>query len=271
VPADATFCSMRSTATSLATSLVAALLVTACGSSVERTEDGTGSGGGGGAASVGNGSRGGNGANGPSGTGTGDVSSSADSASAADSASSADSSSAAESVSSSGSGIEPCRSAAAGFYYASFSITLANDKPLFFNAVIEGEGDDLSLTLTALRTPYREDFENEDIPVLAPVGEEIRLESFSVNPEGDLRAETGSFRVEGAANPFSPNDIVAQLSLEGSGCPGSGDPTAFCGTLSGEVTSPIVLELDPEQNFFAFEATPPPGHYDCAGSQPEEF
>jgi hypothetical protein len=75
-----------------------------------------------------------------------------------------------------------------------------------------------------------------------PVDSPLALGPFAIDASGAFRADIPGLQVSGAANPITPGaSISADLVLTGDLC-GSGD--FFCGNVSGQATSPIVLDLD---------------------------
>lgn len=170
-----------------------------------------------------------------------------------------------------GAPVGSCAQAASGAWVAAFSVQLINEKPLFFDVAVTGSEGGLTLSMTPLRTPYREGSDNEGIPPMTPVGSSFTLHTSALGPDGEFILETGpDLNISGLANPFSPNDLVATLTLEGRACPDDAEG-AFCGTISGEVTKPIPLALD-GQNTFAFnEQTSSTLVYSCEGDLADPF
>lgn len=74
-----------------------------------------------------------------------------------------------------------------------------------------------------------------------PVDSPTSLGPFPVGADGAFRADIPGLQVSGVANPITPGaGISADLVLTGNLC-GTGD--FFCGNVSGQATSPIVLDL----------------------------
>lgn len=79
-----------------------------------------------------------------------------------------------------------------------------------------------------------------------PVGDVIEVHAF-LDEDGRFAVQLLDFFVPGAANPITGSDLTASLLIEGQAF-GS---ALWCGEVSGEVTSP--LELDLTGSTFAFE------------------
>jgi hypothetical protein len=158
-----------------------------------------------------------------------------------------------------GGGSGECAELASGAHVLALSVQLRNDRPLFFDAAVAPSGDGLSIELTPLRTPYR------DVGTpMVPVGTPISLTTGPVGLDGSFTLETGTVSVTGEANPFSPGDITASMTLVGTACPGGAG--SFCGTLSGQITAPVSLVLEGSRNFFAFNEPGADLTYDCTGN-----
>jgi hypothetical protein len=100
-----------------------------------------------------------------------------------------------------------------------------------------------------------------------PVGDAVSLGPFAVGQTGIWRGDLSDLHVSGEANSITGGDITADVILDGSLC---GDDTFFCGTVSGNVTAPIPLDL--AGSTFTLtrvnegEALPPTPAIDCAGT-----
>jgi hypothetical protein len=83
-----------------------------------------------------------------------------------------------------------------------------------------------------------------------PVGATIDVPAFTVAADGSFDLTTlGTINVEGAANPISGSPLVADItSMKGTFCHDDG---FFCGDIAGEVTVPVVLNL--EGSTFTYE------------------
>lgn len=174
-------------------------------------------------------------------------------------------------------------SAAEGSYIFALSAQLSNTKPIFLRADVTFSADEaapsISMSLTALRTPYREAADNENIPRFAPIEPALKVGPFPLDAEGQFTAEFPELTVSGKANPFSPNDLVAVIRLEsGQTCElnEGEEPLTICGNVSGDVSKPIPIELKAEKNFYAmlkYDGTNVPAGipYDCGGTLSAAF
>ena len=72
------------------------------------------------------------------------------------------------------------------------------------------------------------------------VGEPLEFPGVSFDAEGNYEIDMGTVMVPGAANPVSGGDIVAALTVSGQIV----HRDAFCGSLAGDASSPIVFGLD---------------------------
>jgi hypothetical protein len=99
------------------------------------------------------------------------------------------------------------------------------------------------------------------------VGQKLLLGPFPVQANGAFRADMPGLAVPGAANPVTGGDILANVVLEGSLC---GDARSFCGTVTGNVSSPLPLDL--AGSTFTLTRVDPPADpptrppIDCAGN-----
>jgi hypothetical protein len=124
--------------------------------------------------------------------------------------------------------------AVTGRYLLALSVTLAPTKPILAltdvtTPALDG-GAGLSLEAQPLSAADRR----------TPVGQKLARGPFPVDPSGSFRAEMSGLAVQGAANPVTGGDILANLVLAGSLC---GDGRIFCGTVSGNVEKPLPLDL----------------------------
>lgn len=77
---------------------------------------------------------------------------------------------------------------------------------------------------------------------VTPVGDPLVIPPFPVNADGTFEASLGTLTVSGAANTITPgSDIVATVNLQGQLCDNS--PDFICGTVTGQVTVPIMYDL----------------------------
>lgn len=130
------------------------------------------------------------------------------------------------------------------------AVQLGPGTPILFLADVTTDGDALLLQLTPLVTPWRrDDVDTAGIPSLTRLHEAaITLTTSPLGPGGAFTFEGDDVRLPSAANPFSPDEIVATLSFSGRSC---GSAAPLCGEVSGEVTQPIGLELTAGSNTFA--------------------
>lgn len=147
-----------------------------------------------------------------------------------------------------------------GSYVLAVSLQLANKRPVYFGASVTTNKGSMDLLLTPLATP----FVDSGVTPFEPVGSAIALGPFSLDDDGGFTAAFPTILVPGAANPIATDDLELDVTLEGTACPGAGG--SFCGTFSGEITKPIVLQLKSDRNFFAFNDPGVRFAYDCAGS-----
>jgi hypothetical protein len=166
-------------------------------------------------------------------------------------------------------------SAVAGTYIFALSVQLGNKKPLFFKAdVTFGDPEtapSISMKLTALGTPYI-----DGTDAFAEIPPTLDIGPIPLNADGTFSAKLPELSVNGDANSITGSDIVATISIDsGQVCEvNEGQaPAIICGTISGDVTEPISLKLDPAKNFYAMTKydgaipnDPTTIVYDCAGS-----
>lgn len=171
-------------------------------------------------------------------------------------------------------------SAVAGSYIFALSAQLINEKPIFFKADVSfgdpATAPSMTIVLHPLRTPYRNGSDNEGIPIMTEVGDTISIGPIPLDAQGSYAgADLGKdVTVSGLANPFSPNNLVATITLGGSQVcdvnPGEA-PRVICGGITGEVTKPIPLELDGQNDYAMTKLTddvipaPEAVVYNCAG------
>ncbi len=163
-----------------------------------------------------------------------------------------------------------CARDIAGTHLLAVAVQLDPDKPFFFSAEVEvvevDGGFSADVSITPLRTPYREAPDTEGIAVLAPVGPALTLPTISVEADGTFTSAPFDLAIPGVAGPFSANDFqVDDVELLGTLVEG----LSLCGNLRGQVTEPIPLVLEEEKNFFRMDVVARPlGDlpYDCDGS-----
>ncbi|MCA9699577.1 MAG: hypothetical protein KC431_18770, partial [Myxococcales bacterium] len=71
------------------------------------------------------------------------------------------------------------------------------------------------------------------------VGDSLTYEAIPIDANGQFEIDMGTVQVTGAANPITGSDIEATLVVSG----GIVHASAFCGELSGAVTSPLQYDL----------------------------
>ncbi|GEM_PF-1005042 len=71
------------------------------------------------------------------------------------------------------------------------------------------------------------------------VGDPLCYDGIPVDSEGEFDFDMGLIQVAGAANPITGSDIEATIEMSGSIV----HPDALCGTVSGELMSPLVFDL----------------------------
>lgn len=101
---------------------------------------------------------------------------------------------------------------------------------------------------------------------VTPVGQKASFGPFPVDEHGAFQADIPNLQTTGAANPVTGGDIAARVVLSGNLC---GDGQFFCGTLTGNVTKPIPLDLKGSTfTFTRAEGTTLPARpaVDCAGT-----
>lgn len=122
-----------------------------------------------------------------------------------------------------------------GEYLLAISVSIDPKQPIVSLANVTTPpldgGTGVSFTVQALSAGDR----------TTPVQASISLGPFPVGADGAFLADVPGLQVSGAANPITPGaSISADLVLTGSLC---GSEDFFCGNVSGQATSPIVLDL----------------------------
>jgi hypothetical protein len=148
-----------------------------------------------------------------------------------------------------------------GQYLFAISVTLAPTKPILALA-------DVTTPASGGATGFA--FDAQALSAAdgrTPVGQKVSLGPFQVDQNGAYRAAIRDLRVVGAANPVTGGDIAADLVLSGSLC---GDGSFFCGTVTGNVTKPLPLDLEGSTfTFTRIDSTtdlPDRPAIDCAGN-----
>lgn len=121
-----------------------------------------------------------------------------------------------------------------GQYLLAISVVIAPTKPI--------------VALTDLTTPPLNGGAGLSLdaqPLLAsdrqtPTGPKIALGPFPIDSQGGFVANIPGLQVTGLANPVTGGDITADVVLTGNLC---GDGRFFCGTVTGQVQKPTVLNL----------------------------
>lgn len=153
---------------------------------------------------------------------------------------------------------EPAGAADGKYLFALSAGQLVANKPLLFDADVKivegGSGVELDITLVPLGTPYRS---GDGVTPMEPAGPAIPLGAYPIAADGTFTAELPPITVAGAANSISPRDLEATVVMKGTICgneEGEGLVKLgfFCGTISGQVTEPIDLELEESKNSFTF-------------------
>jgi len=130
-----------------------------------------------------------------------------------------------------------------GQYVFALSAVIQRETPILFLTQVTGVANPPSLQLMfqpLSRTDRR-----------TPVGSPVTLGPFPLAADGTLHAELPPLVVSGEANPITGGEIEAQVTLDGRFCGGS---DFQCGTVSGNVTRPIPLDL--AGSTFAMERVP---------------
>jgi hypothetical protein len=142
-----------------------------------------------------------------------------------------------------------------GEFFFALSSQLAKKKPITFLAQLTTDAGGLSMNLQPLDKTDRS----------TPVGPAVDVGPYPI-VDGRFTAALPLLEVPGAANPISPADIKAQITLVGSVC-----ADFICGTVEGQVIEPLMIALDPVNSRFTMERVITPGDYpdppqiNCAG------
>lgn len=132
-----------------------------------------------------------------------------------------------------------------GEFFFALSSQLAKKKPITFLAQLTTDAGGVSMSLQPLDKADR----------ATPVGPAIEVGPYPI-VDGRFTAAFPLLVVPGAANPISPADIKAQITLVGSVC-----ADFVCGTVEGQVLEPVMIALDPVNSRFTMERVTTPGEY----------
>ncbi|NUP11599.1 MAG: hypothetical protein HOW73_36600 [Polyangiaceae bacterium] len=152
-----------------------------------------------------------------------------------------------------------------GIYLFALSASLNAKKAFAFDATVTTADDGSGgLTLDLSLQPLSKDDQ------VTPVGDPIVAEDLAVAADGSFDWDFGQVTLIGAANPLTGNDVIATLQLHGSIC--GGDDLGFiCGDVTGNVTSPIMLDLEGSTfTFQRYEGDKPAPVINCA-KDPAEY
>jgi hypothetical protein len=119
-----------------------------------------------------------------------------------------------------------------GEYVFALSAVIQPDTPILFLTQVTGQSSPPSIQLVfqPLSAADRR----------TPVGQPVTIGPLPLMPDGTLNAELPPLVVAGEANPITGGQIDAQVTLNGRLCGG----TDFqCGTVTGNVTQPVGLDL----------------------------
>ena len=125
-----------------------------------------------------------------------------------------------------------------GTFLFALSAGLSPKKPVLFSMALTttaGDPDGLEMNLKA--TPL------DGMDHMTPVDAEVDLGTSHVDPSGAFVATLGTIVVNGAANTITPGSPITaeNVVLTGSLC--ATDPDFLCGTVTGMVTDPLMLDL----------------------------
>ena len=126
-----------------------------------------------------------------------------------------------------------------GDFLLAVSASFAEDTPLQFIATssvtVDADGKQLrAVTLQPLSLE-----QGEVLKPRQPVGDPLVFEGLPI-VDGRFTIDAGTVMVTGEANPITGSDIIATLLLTGSIM----GEDLYCGTVAGEVTSPLMLPLE---------------------------
>jgi hypothetical protein len=153
-----------------------------------------------------------------------------------------------------GAGAMGCEAAwdVSGQYLFSLSTFIRPDRPMVFGATVvftpaaaptDDNAGTVELTLQPLYCKASSGPEPDC--TRANVGSPLPKFTFPAGKDGKFRADLGQLTVAGDSNPITGRDITATLILVG-----SLRDKEICGGVEGEVTSPIMSPLTPEDSRF---------------------
>ncbi|MFY0534913.1 hypothetical protein [Nannocystis pusilla] len=125
-----------------------------------------------------------------------------------------------------------------GEYLFAVSTVLAPAQPFQFIATNELVGAPGQQTMRTALQPLRLDQGKVTTP-RTPIGEPLVFAGIPV-VDGIFKVDLGVVMISGAANPITGSEITAQLALVGEFV----GPDFYCGTVAGELMSPVMANLD---------------------------
>lgn len=138
---------------------------------------------------------------------------------------------------------EPCEEPALpaeGSYLALIKTSLAPGSPIRFHLRVEHTGPTaISFEIQPLRVLWPSSEDPCDHLIGCLVGSSVRRPNVAVASDGTFEVDLGSFDVPGVANPISGSDIVLDAALQGK----VRSASHVCGTVTGQVSSPIAADL----------------------------
>lgn len=141
----------------------------------------------------------------------------------------------------------PDPSALDGHYIFALSAQIQPQNPILFLTDVTGSAAGLLLVFQPLSAADR----------VTPVGASVTIGPLPLGADGSFHAELPPLVVSAEANPITGGEIEAQVVFDARFCDESG---FYCGTVSGNVSRPIPLDL--AGSTFAMErlanGTPPP-------------
>jgi hypothetical protein len=152
-----------------------------------------------------------------------------------------------------GAGAMGCEAAwdVSGQYLFSLSTFIRADRPMVFGAQVvftpaaAPTDDDAGTVELTLQPLYCKAANPDPECTRENVGPPLPKFTFKAGKDGKFRADLGQLTVAGDANPITGRDITATLILVG-----SLRDKEICGGVEGEVTSPIMSPLTPEDSRF---------------------
>jgi hypothetical protein len=138
--------------------------------------------------------------------------------------------------------VPPAPGELTGQFVFALSAVIAPPTPIVFlaevSSVDDPNGSALTLELQPLSAADR----------TTPVGSAISVGPHPIAPDGTYQAVLPPLVVTGEANPITGSEIAAEVTLDARIC---GVSDFYCGTVSGRVTSPLVIPL--AESTFAME------------------